>query len=586
MDGHASADTWIADDSLPERGGERVAFPIELGPIMSWSADKQGNIIGLDQRTGRPIVPSGHDTRAALVAPEDRARVRADWDRAIAQGHSFDYELRLLGDDGQYRWHRICAAPRLDRNGRLLGWHGMTENVHDRKLANDAILWAAEHDDLTGLFNRGAFRDRLRQAFDRAAQDSNEVTLALVNLDRFKGLNDRFGHDVGDELLQQVSRRLERALPEASAIGRVSGDEFAILLEGADRADIDRTVAAIQSTCNAALRVQAHSCRTSASVGIAVYPRDAENMAALYKCAELALREAKRGLGVVHNFDGSMRDRHQVRMSTLAVMRSALARQRVHPFYQPKVDLLTGRIAGFEALLRWEHERHGIQSASSIASAFEDAELATALDGYIFDRIAEDIAEWKGAGIPFGRIAINASAVRFQRGVQRELLDRIERSGLSPLDFELEVTEDILIGRELPAIAADLQGLRDAGMKVALDDFGTGFASLIHLKHFQIDVLKIDCSFVQNLNDPTNAAIVAAIVTLGNRLAITTVAEGIETLEQANRLYRKGCNLGQGFFFSQAIPAADVPRLLSSPTPLWLPGERRSGNDRREIASP
>jgi EAL domain-containing protein (putative c-di-GMP-specific phosphodiesterase class I) len=250
----------------------------------------------------------------------------------------------------------------------------------------------------------------------------------------------------------------------------------------------------------------------------------------------------------------------------VSLARYAIEQERIVPFYQPKIELASGRIAGFEALLRWEHPRLGLQFPATIASAFEDIELALALSDRMFAQVIADIRGWMDAGIGFGRVAVNASAAEFQHDDFAErLLERLAAAGVPPSSLELEITETVFLGRGSESVERALKRLSAAGVTIALDDFGTGFASLSHLKHFPVDVIKIDRSFVSELSKGgDDAAIVRAVIGLGRSLSIITVAEGIETKAQAERLCSEGCDLGQGYLFGKAREAAHVPLMIRS----------------------
>lgn len=565
---------------------ERYRYTVALSPLIPWIADAGGGMIDIDLRglecTGLSYEQCMGSGFLSAIHVTDRILVKAAWAEARVTGLPLDYEMRLRQRDGSFRWQRCRAAPRLKRGGGILCWYGTIEDIEDRKNSDQAVRWSADHDDLTGLLNRRAFMAGLGKALTGAEDTDVEVGMLLIDLDDFKSVNDRHGHDAGDRLLIEIARRLEKAGTGDALAGRLGGDEFAMFIYTSDRdqldASIDEVRRVLAKPCS--LNGQAHICR--ASIGVALYPGHGLNPDALYKNADLALYDAKDAGGGIRYFKSTMRARLQTRMSELSVARDALDHDRVFPFYQPKIDLCSGAITGFEALLRWTDNTGGIQAPGMILAAFEDAELAVALDQRIFERVAADIARWRAEGLPFGRIAINVSAAEFgQRDFADQLLERITRSGIHASSLELEVTETVFLARAAHKILATFERLRAAGMTIALDDFGTGYASLIHLKQFPVDVLKIDCSFVRALDDPTNAAIVQAIADIGKRLEITTVAEGVETLVQADRLYRKGCDLGQGYLFSPAVPADQVPIILAAQQPMWRPRERRSGRERR-----
>jgi EAL domain-containing protein (putative c-di-GMP-specific phosphodiesterase class I) len=285
------------------------------------------------------------------------------------------------------------------------------------------------------------------------------------------------------------------------------------------------------------------------------------------KSADIALYDAKRrGRGQARIFDSDMASGLQRRASMLSLAKDALRHERVEPFYQPKVELGSNRIVGFEALLRWHHPTRGVQLPATIAAAFEDPEVALDLSDRMFDLVIRDMQRWAEGGVAFGRIAVNVSAAEFRReDFAERILDRLDGAGLSAKQLEVEVTETVFLGGRSGHVDRALRVLCDAGVTIALDDFGTGYASLTHLKRFPVDVLKVDQSFVRDLShDRDDAAIVRAIMGLGKSLGLSVVAEGIETAEQAALLMDCGCMLGQGYLFGKAIPAGQVAKRLSA----------------------
>lgn len=580
------ADASVDAETALQASEERYRYTVALSPLIPWIANAHGDMIDIDVRgleyTGLAYEACLGMGFLTVIHPNDHSVVIAAWNSARTTGAPLDYEIRLRHHDGSYRWHRSRAAPRHERGGKIVLWYGTIEDINDRKMADEAVRWTADHDDLTGLWNRRAFMEGLRTALVGAEGSGVEVALLLIDLDGFKALNDRYGHDVGDALLKEIAQRLQRNGAGDSMAGRLGGDEFALFVYTPDRSQLDETIAtlrlALAEPCS--LNGQAHSCR--ASFGVALYPGHGKDADGLYKNADLALYEAKAAGGGIRYFQSAMRASLQARMSELSLARHALDHDQVLPFYQPKIDLGTGDVTGFEALLRWRDGTEKIHAPGMIPAAFEDAELAIALDERIFEGIATDIAQWTLQGLPIGRIAFNVSAASFrQEDFVARLLARVGRAGITPSCLELEVTETVLLERVLHNVSDTFEHLRRAGMTIALDDFGTGYASLIHLKQFPVDVLKIDRSFVQSLENSSNAAIVRAIVNLGRDLGITTVAEGIETDTQADRLYRKGCDQAQGYLFSPAIGAEQVPALLAGFDVRWSRKERRSGKDRR-----
>ncbi|RZF64949.1 EAL domain-containing protein [Sphingomonas populi] len=548
---------------------ERYRYTIALSPLVAWTAWPNGDILDIDEpglaRTGLSLGEVRGQGFFAAVHPDDRQSVAMMWRRNASLGHAIDNEVRMRMRDGSYRWHRSRAAPLKDPSGKILRWYGTIEDIHDRKLAADAIRWAAEHDSLTGIWARAAFLAGLEQAVSQAADAGSEVALVLFDLDNFKQVNDQFGHDTGDALLKDVAARLSGAAEAPAMVGRLGGDEFALFLARSDTsqliAAIDQAVAAL----DAPFRYDAVSYHCRSSVGVSLYPADGAESDTLRKNADLALYDAKaEGGGALRYFRGELRLQMQQRLSMLSIARDALDRDLILPYYQPKIDLRTGRIVGFEALLRWNHAGRGVQSPATIAVAFDDPELAIALGERMQEKVIADVRGWCERGLDFGRVAINASAMEFRNAdFAIKLIARLAAFGVPATNIELEITEGVFLDNSDAHVRRIITTLRDAGITIALDDFGTGYASLAHLKQFPVDVLKIDRSFV-DAPSASDWTIVRAIIGLGKGLGIKTVAEGIETIERRDALLNDGCDFGQGYLFSAPVPAAAVADLLEA----------------------
>jgi len=548
---------------------ERYRYTIALSPLVAWTAWPNGDILDIDEpglaRTGLSLGEVRGQGFFAVVHPDDRQHVATMWRRNASLGHDIDNEVRMRMRDGSYRWHRSRAAPLKDASGKILRWYGTIEDIHDRKLAADSIRWAAEHDGLTGIWSRAAFLAGLDTVVHRAAEAGSEVALVLFDLDNFKQVNDQFGHDTGDALLKDVAARLSGAAAAPAMVGRLGGDEFALFLA---RPDTARLIAAINqavAALDAPFRYEAVTYHCRSSVGVALYPADGAESDTLRKNADLALYDAKGvGGGALRYFRGELRQQMQERLSMLSIARDALDRDVILPYYQPKIDLRTGRIAGFEALLRWNHPAHGVQSPATIAVAFDDPELAIALGERMQDKVLADVRAWRERGLNTGRIAINASAMEFRSAdFAIKLIARLAAFGVPATSIELEITEGVFFDNSDAHVLRIISTLREAGFTIALDDFGTGYASLAHLKQFPVDVLKIDRSFV-DAPSACDWTIVRAIIGLGKGLGIRTVAEGVETIERRDALLNDGCDFGQGYLFSAPVAGAAVADLLDA----------------------
>jgi diguanylate cyclase (GGDEF)-like protein/PAS domain S-box-containing protein len=559
-------------DAALRESEEHHRHSIELNPQISWTADPQGNVLDVSSRwydrTGMRVENALGSGWSQALHPEDLPLSMSHWSRAVATGEDLDMDYRLRMADGTYRWFRSRAAARRAEDGTVVRWYGAVEDIHDRKLTEETLRWAAHHDDLTGLANRRLFRERLQQALDGTSDLPPVTGLLVMDLDHLKQINDRFGHDAGDALLKEFAQRLRSVVGHADTIARLGGDEFAVLLPGiAGEGDVAGMADAILARMQEPLKRDGKQldCRTSIggaiSAGFGMSPEE------LQKQADLALYRSKTsGRGSFKMFVPTMREESQRTASALEVAARAVASDWIVPFYQPKVVLASGALGGFEALLRWHHPRSGIESPERIAPAFNDTELGTAIGERMRSCILRDIRRWLDAGLAVGRIAINVSAAEFRRDNYAErVLEDLRRMDVPARCLEVEVTESVFLGSGAEYVERALRTLSAEGVTIALDDFGTGYASLSHLKRFPVDAIKIDRTFVSGLEtDADDAAIVRALLSLGRNLGIEVVAEGVESAFQATLLQRMSCDLVQGYHFGRPMPAEDVPSFITS----------------------
>jgi diguanylate cyclase (GGDEF)-like protein len=423
----------------------------------------------------------------------------------------------------------------------------------------------ADHDALTGLPHRRPFQKRLVEALRQAEASGTRVVLMLVDVDHFKQVNDSLGHDVGDAMLRRFSARLRAAVRSTDTVARLGGDEFGVLLTGIEGED---QLAAIARSMNDRLhepmRHRGRTVECRASIGLAIYPDHATTPQALTKCSDLALAEAKRLRGRIRTFCPSMTEEFQRETEMLSVAREGLASGQFLAHYQPKVDLRSGALVGFEALLRCRRGQDSFLLPEHFAHAFADRELALSISRRMIATVLDDMRGWVDRGLDFGHVAINTGmADYYADDFAESLLAEIERRDLDPSMIEVEVTEGVFLGRGAHHVGRALSMLSERGMRIALDDFGTGYASLTHLRQFRVDVLKIDRSFVGGLGtNIDDTAIVRALIGLGNSLGIVTVAEGIETQAQAEFVKARGCDIGQGYLFGAAHGPSHVPAII------------------------
>ena len=487
-----------------------------------------------------------------------RPRVRQAVERACA-GETFRFDGMCPTAGGRPKWWDVVVTPICDQNGDVVRILAISRDCTAERERSEQLAWASEHDALTSLPNRRAFHARLQAAALRAMASGGKVGLLLLDLDHFKHVNDTLGHAAGDALLEKYGERLRSAIRAGDFVGRIGGDEFAVIVEGIKHPrDLLRIGQELACKLKSPVRIHGRSVSGGASIGGAIFPDDAENSDELFKLADTALYALKsEGRGGTKLFHAHMREEAQRVASQLNLARAIINKGSVCPFYQPKVDLRTGSISGFEALLRWRHVRGDPQLPETIEEAFKDYELSSSIGALMQEAVFSDMNIWSRAGLGFGRISINAAPVEFLRDDYSErLLERMKRFGVAPTSIEIEVTEHVLMANGSRFVCRALTALKEAGVNIALDDFGTGYSSLSHLRDFPVDVVKIDKSFVQRVaTDAEIAAIVSAVINLARSLDIRTVAEGLESEQQAELLRAAGCDYGQGFILGLPLPA-------------------------------
>jgi diguanylate cyclase (GGDEF)-like protein/PAS domain S-box-containing protein len=510
------------------------------------------------------------------IHPGDRARVLASQGEAIEQ--SADYwneEYSFLTASGS--WIEVKSRCVIVRNsdGEPVRLVGSMLDITNQKLAQEELNWAAYHDPLTRLPNRALYGTRIRSAIDDARSNSQIVALVTLDLNNFKSLNDTLGHAGGDMVLAETAKRLASSLPNNATVARLGGDEFAIVLPGLlEIAAHKEYVQQISDCLVDPVAYQGMSIPISFSAGVAIWPRDATEPDDLLSAADLALYAAKTEMpGTVIEFLPAFKDSSVRRSQMIATARSALLENRVVPHYQLKVDLMSGTVMGWEALLRIVGDAGDVLPPSEIAAAFTDAELSVKITDRMIDHVFADVASWRANGLEPGRMAINVSSADFR---QHDLVQRLrcqaERHLVDLSAIDIEVTENVLIGEYGSEVSQALEELRALGVMVALDDFGTGYASLSHLQQLPVDVIKIDKSFIDQIEqeDPKATVVTDAVLLMARRLGLQTVAEGIETLDQARYLRARGCTVGQGYYFGRPLPAAAVlPLLGTKPEARW-----------------
>jgi diguanylate cyclase (GGDEF)-like protein len=443
--------------------------------------------------------------------------------------------------------------------------HDLSEALAEREAYATQLQFQATHDTLTGLANRNLLRDRLSQAIAYAARYEHPIWVAFLDLDRFKVINDTLGHRAGDVLLNTIAERLKSILREADAIARIGGDEFVLVLRGQEHSVLSTTtLQRIMAVIAEPIILESRPYSLTCSVGVAVYPNDGTNPEALIEHADIAMYRAKEnGRGNFQFFTQEMNLRLLERANLEQALREAIEREEFVLHYQPQVDLRSGRIIGMEALIRWNHPTMGVVSPARFISVAEDSGLIGPIGLWVLRTACAQNQAWQRAGMVPIRIAVNLSA---RQMVDKQLVDTIaaalKESGLSPHLLEIEITESSVMADVDYSISV-LRGLKELGVKLAIDDFGTGYSSLSYLKRFPIDVLKIDQSFVRDVEtDPDSAAIVVSIISLAHSLRLQVIAEGVETAAQLAYLQRHECDFIQGYYFCRPLPAHEFEALM------------------------
>ncbi len=507
--------------------------------------------------------------RLCELLPHFRANgIFEDLTLVATDGQPREGEWRAHAPTAQGRWlHRQVVAVED-------GVVAIVRDITERKLAEERIFHMAHHDELTGLPNRNLMHDRIDQAIRNAARNGEGVALAFVDLDGFKLVNDGLGHKAGDELLKVVSRRMVACLRRNDTLARFGGDEFVILLpdQGTDPAALAPLLEKIRVAVTEPVQVAGQAVQVSCSMGVVMYPRDGMDASALLMNADAAMYRAK-DLGS-NNFQFYAREMNasvEEKLVLLDGLRQAVqatvdgaGENSFHLLYQPKLDLKSGRIFGVEALIRWRHPEHGVVPPQRFIGLAEESGLIVPIGEWVVRSACRQAQAWREAGLGPIAVSVNVSARQFE---EARLVDRVAAalvdSGLPPALLELEVTESLLM-RDLQKSVATMRELKAMGVSLSIDDFGTGYSSLSALKSFPISRLKIDKSFVSELADnPDDQAIAMAVISLGHKLNLKVIAEGVETEQQCRFLRENECDEMQGYLFSKPVPGAEIARMVA-----------------------
>lgn len=563
-------DSERSREQLMRDSRERLAQVIDTVPAAISAYDREGRCVFLNSHAAGRI---GLDPAAAigrsavdLIGEEMGGRSVALDQMVFRSGCALPTfeEEQAQRHGGENAVWLTTKSPLRDGSGAIIAVLTSSLEITDRKKAERHLVHLAHHDALTGLANRTLLQDRLRREIVRARRGDRMFGLLMLDLDRFKNVNDALGHHAGDDLIRAVGERLSTIVGEDDTLARLGGDEFAVLL-----ADIscpqrafdvaERIVAAMGHP----FAIAGQDIVIGASIGVVIHPNDGDDVDNLLKKVDIAMYRAKaEGRNVYRAFDQQMISVARGDFTLEGELRRALMNREFELFYQPQIDLRSNRIIGAEALIRWRHPTRGLVRPLDFLPFAEETGLIIPINEWVIEEACREAQSWRAQGLPELRIAVNLSPIQFRNRNMVQLVgDILRRTGLEPRALELELTETILM-HDVEEVTAELRELRRLGVSVSIDDFGTGYSSLAYVKKFPVDRIKIDQSFVRNIaTDPNDAAIVRAIINLGHSLGIDVIAEGVDSLEQVEMLRAEGCEEAQGFLFAKPVPAEDFVAL-------------------------
>ncbi|MDJ0806848.1 MAG: EAL domain-containing protein [Gammaproteobacteria bacterium] len=523
-----------------------------------WETDHQGRLRHVPAHLAQIIGVPSNDLRdyslirvilSLLGKPDDNERMMVDkLARCLTRDIPFRNLVVPVRVNGQQRWWSLTAKPLFDASKRIEGWRGVGSDITTARLHEQEMIRLANIDTLTGLANRHQFNLRLAEHFNNTG-----ITMFLLDLDNFKTVNDSLGHAAGDHLLQDVARRLSSAVDDKDLLARLGGDEFAVIHTNVlTRENAERYGIRLQMALARPLTISEHRIDVYVSIGIGFRSPDINDAEGLLKACDMALYAAKAAGGrTLRFFDPEMDVQAQHKLRLLSDMKEGLRRGEFQVYYQPQVAFATGKLAGFEALIRWQHPVRGLVMPDEFIPLAEESQLIIPLGAWLIEKACEDAASWPHEI----RVTVNVSAVQFTNSdLYLVVDDALQNSGLCSTRLEVELTESTLM-RDRDAVISTLQRLRQNGVRIALDDFGTGYSSLAYLRQFPLDKLKIDRTFVSTIDvqgkDDQALALITMIVQLAQIMCLETTAEAIENEVQLDILHRIGCTYGQGYLFAK-----------------------------------
>jgi diguanylate cyclase (GGDEF)-like protein len=495
-----------------------------------------------------------------FFTPEALAVVAASYADVVNQPQHHDFQVEMITAKGRHIWVHSIGTTQWE-HGRPIKRIATVQDVTERKRSESLIWEQANFDALTGLPNRRLLRERLEQEIKKSRRDGLQLAILFIDLDHFKEVNDTLGHDSGDQLLIEATRRIKECLRDSDTVARMGGDEFTVILtEIFDVSSIERILQKLLRTLATTFRLGDEQVFVSASIGVTMYPFDATAIEDLFKNADQALYVAKgAGRNRFSFFTPALQEAAQTRVRLANDLRAGLVEKQFRVVYQPIIEMSTGAIHKAEALIRWDHPQRGLVSPAEFIPIAESSGLIVDIGQWVFQQAAAQVLLWRQSLNPDFQISINKSPVQFNRdgNANQPWSQQLQALGLPGQAIVVEITEGLLLDTT-SSVADQLLDLRDAGIQMSLDDFGTGYSSLSYLQKFDIDFIKIDQSFVRHLiPNSTDLALCKAIIVMAHALGMRVIAEGVETMQQRDLLAEAGCDFGQGYLFSKPISAVE-----------------------------
>jgi len=575
-----SADHGLSVDSLHSPSGRhrlqlfvRAVEASSNGIMMTDAVSPQHPIIyvnpAFERITGYPAsAVIGRNGRFLLGDALDQPALQ-HIRQALRARRSGQAVVQCFRQDGSPFWNQLSVAPVPDgdSDGGISHYVSIFDDVSERVSREDQLAHLATHDTLTGLANRTLLADRLAQAVTRSARDGNITAVLLIDLDRFKQINDRLGHALGDRLLKDVAKRLEESVREGDTVARLGGDEFVLVLTELSRHE-DATMLArkLLAVLTQPFGIDGRELFVTPSIGLSFYPQDGGDGVSLLRLADLAMYQVKasgrNGFGC---YAQEMNQRAQEMAELEAGLRQALEYGELKLYYQPKADLYSGEMCGAEALIRWQHPVKGLVPPVQFIPLAEESGIIVSIGEWVLREACRQAARWQSEGLPAMAVAVNLSARQCRQENIVEIVEQaLKDAGLDPKWLQIEVTESMVM-QNVDVAKSVLRRIKALGVSLAMDDFGTGYSSLGYLKQFPFDCLKIDRSFVQNITtEPNDALIASAVIAMAHSLCLYVVAEGVETEGQMRYLRNQNCDQLQGYLYSRPLPADDFRDFVNS----------------------